>query len=141
MNQELSMNANKLVAFLQKPTSEFTKADIISFIQQNDIRMVNFMYPAGDGRLKTLNFVINNQAYLEAILTCGERVDGSSLSLLSKREVVIFMLFLGFVQHLLIRLLKYLRCLSFVLSSIRMENRWKVHRNIRFIKRAKHLRT
>lgn len=73
------MNANKLVAFLQKPTSEFTKADIISFIQQNDIRMVNFMYPAGDGRLKTLNFVINNQAYLEAILTCGERVDGSSL--------------------------------------------------------------
>ena len=66
MNQELSMNANKLVAFLQKPTSEFTKADIISFIQQNDIRMVNFMYPAGDGRLKTLNFVINNQQILDA---------------------------------------------------------------------------
>jgi glutamine synthetase len=41
--------------------------------------MVNFMYPAGDGRLKTLNFVITNEAYLEAILTCGERVDGSSL--------------------------------------------------------------
>ena len=57
------------MAFLQKTTSEFTKADIISFIQQKDIRMVNFMYPAGDGRLKTLNFVINNQAYLEAILT------------------------------------------------------------------------
>ena len=35
MNQNLSMNANQLVAFLQKPTSEFTKADIISFIQQN----------------------------------------------------------------------------------------------------------
>ena len=79
MNYDLSMNANQLVAFLQKQTSEFTKADIISFIQQKDIRMVNFMYPAGDGRLKTLNFVINNQAYLEAILTCGERVDGSSL--------------------------------------------------------------
>ena len=44
MNQDLSMNANQLVAFLQKPTSEFTKADIISFIQQKDIRMVNFMY-------------------------------------------------------------------------------------------------
>ena len=26
MNQDLSMNANQLVAFLQKPTSEFTKA-------------------------------------------------------------------------------------------------------------------
>lgn len=57
----------------------FTKEDIISFIQQNDIRMVNFMYPAGDGRLKTLNFVITDLAYLNAILTCGERVDGSSL--------------------------------------------------------------
>ena len=79
MNQDLSMNANQLVAFLQKPASEFTKADIISFIRQNGIRMVNFMYPAGDGRLKTLNFVITNEAYLEAILTCGERVDGSSL--------------------------------------------------------------
>ncbi len=79
MNQKLSMSANKLVAFLQKPSSEFTKEDIISFIQQNDIRMVNFMYPAGDGRLKTLNFVITDLAYLNAILTCGERVDGSSL--------------------------------------------------------------
>ena len=141
MNQELSMNANKLVAFLQKPTSEFTKADIISFIQQNDIRMVNFMYPAGDGRLKTLNFVINNQAYLEAILTCGERVDGSSLFSFIEAGSSDLYAFLGFAQHLLIRLLRYLRCLSFALSSIRMENRWKVHRNIRFIKRAKHLRT
>ena len=79
MNQELSMNANLVVASLQKPASEFTKADIIGFIRQNGIRMVNFVYPAGDGRLKTLNFVITNEAYLEAILTCGERVDGSSL--------------------------------------------------------------
>lgn len=73
------MNANPLVAFLQKPSSEFTKEDIILFIQRNDIRMVNFMYPAGDGRLKTLNFVITDLDYLNAILTCGERVDGSSL--------------------------------------------------------------
>ncbi len=41
--------------------------------------MVNFMYPAADGRLKTLNFVITNEEYLNSILTCGERVDGSSL--------------------------------------------------------------
>jgi len=79
MNQELLMNANQLVAFFQKPASEFTKEDIITYIRKNDIRMVKFMYPAGDGRLKTLNFVINNLAYLDAILTCGERVDGSSL--------------------------------------------------------------
>ncbi|WP_294593508.1 glutamine synthetase family protein [uncultured Bacteroides sp.] len=77
--QDLSMTANKLVAALQKPASEFTKADIISYIKENEISMVNFMYPAADGRLKTLNFVINDEAYLDAILTCGERVDGSSL--------------------------------------------------------------
>lgn len=79
MNQELLMSPNRLVTFLQKPAAEFTKADIINYIQQNEIRMVNFMYPAADGRLKTLNFVINNASYLDAILTCGERVDGASL--------------------------------------------------------------
>ena len=79
MNKELSMNPNQLAAFIGKPCEEFTKADIVRYIQENGIRMVNFMYPAGDGRLKTLNFVINNLAYLDAILTCGERVDGSSL--------------------------------------------------------------
>ncbi len=79
MNQELLMSPNRLVTFLQKPAAEFTKADIINYIQQNEIRMVNFMYPAADGRLKTLNFVINNASYLDAIPTCGERVDGSSL--------------------------------------------------------------
>ena len=79
MTRELELNPNKVVAFLGKPAKEFTKADIVRYISENGIRMVNFMYPAGDGRLKTLNFVINNAAYLDAILTCGERVDGSSL--------------------------------------------------------------
>ena len=79
MNRELALNPTKVVAFLGKPAREFTKADIINYITENGIRMVNFMYPAGDGRLKTLNFVINNAAYLDTILTCGERVDGSSL--------------------------------------------------------------
>ena len=79
MNKELSLSPNKVMAYLGKSNKEFTKTDIIRYIKENDIRMVNFMYPAGDGRLKTLNFVINNEEYLETILTCGERVDGSSL--------------------------------------------------------------
>lgn len=79
MNPEISLNPNKVVTYLQKPCREFTKADIMKYIKENDVRMVNFMYPAGDGRLKTLNFVINNEAYLDTLLTCGERVDGSSL--------------------------------------------------------------
>jgi len=79
LNPQLAMNANPVVAFLKKDPKQFTKADIIRFIQENDIQMVNFMYPGGDGKLKTLNFVITNLEYLDTILTCGERVDGSSL--------------------------------------------------------------
>ena len=78
-NNHLILNANPIVAFLKKPSAEFTKADIIDYMAKNDIRMVNFMYPGGDGRLKTLNFVVNDLDYLDTILSCGERVDGSSL--------------------------------------------------------------
>lgn len=76
---KFSLNKNPLVRFLQKPSEEFTKADIIRYVKASDIQMINFMYPAGDGRLKTLNFVINDETYLYSILTSGERVDGSSL--------------------------------------------------------------
>ena len=72
-------NANPLVGFLQKPAEKFTKSDIIKYVRENQIRMVNFMYPGGDVKLKTLNFVVTNLQYLDTILTCGERVDGSSL--------------------------------------------------------------
>ncbi|KAK8861059.1 hypothetical protein M9Y10_012752 [Tritrichomonas musculus] len=78
-NKEIALHKNDLVNYLHKPSREFTKVDIIDFICNNGIEMVNFMYPAGDCRLKTLNFVINDLAYLETILTLGERVDGSSL--------------------------------------------------------------
>ena len=56
-----------------------TKADVIRFVKENGIEMIDFMYPAGDGRIKTLNFVISDDEYLDNILTFGERVDGSSL--------------------------------------------------------------
>jgi len=79
MNQQISLNPNNLVQFLQKRPQEFRKSDIIRYVKENDIQMINFMYPADDNRLKTLNFVINSEEYLESILTYGERVDGSSL--------------------------------------------------------------
>lgn len=78
-NPIIQMNANRVVAFLQKEPRQFTKADIIRFVRENDIRMLNFMYPGGDGKLKTLNYVVTNLDYLDTVLTCGERVDGSSL--------------------------------------------------------------
>ena len=68
-----------LVDEIGKSPRDFTKKDIVKFIRDNEIRHINFQYPAGDGRLKTLNFVINDGDYLEEILSCGERVDGSSL--------------------------------------------------------------
>lgn len=79
MNNKIKLTRNPLVKHLQKLPADFTRQDIIDFIESNDIEMVNFMYPAGDGRLKTLNFVINSLEYLTSILTTGERVDGSSL--------------------------------------------------------------
>lgn len=79
MNSEIRLCPNKLVQYLQKTPDQFRKSDIIRYIKENDIQMVNFMYPADDNRLKTLNFVINSEEYLNSILSFGERVDGSSL--------------------------------------------------------------
>lgn len=79
MNTQQSFSPNQVEAYLGKACETFTKADIIRFVIENDIRMINFMYPAGDGRLKTLNFVLNSLEHLDSILSCGERVDGSSL--------------------------------------------------------------
>lgn len=74
-----SLCANAVVRYLQKDAGEITREDLMRFATENGIRMLNFMYPAEDGRLKTLNFVINSEEYLQTILTFGERVDGSSL--------------------------------------------------------------
>lgn len=72
-------SANKLEALLGKSARLFTKEDIIQAVDNLEIEMINFMYPGGDGRLKTLNFMLHSREYLETILTSGERVDGSSL--------------------------------------------------------------
>jgi glutamine synthetase len=78
-NSLTEMNPNSLVQYLNKPSEEFTKADLIRYIDDHNIAMINFRYTGGDGRLKTLNFVINSREHLDNILTTGERVDGSSL--------------------------------------------------------------
>ncbi len=78
-NKRTMMNPNPLVQYLNKPAEEFTREDLILYIEDHNIEMVNFRYPGQDGRLKTLNFVINSREHLEEILTMGERVDGSSL--------------------------------------------------------------
>lgn len=78
-DSQIAMNPNQIVQYLEKPAREFTKQDLIKFIEGNNIGSVNFRYMGGDGRLKTLNFVINNKTQLDRLLSAGERVDGSSL--------------------------------------------------------------
>ncbi|MDD3621553.1 MAG: glutamine synthetase family protein [Methanofollis sp.] len=78
-DSEILMNPNDLVRFLKKPSSEFTKDDIIRFCYENGIEMVNFRYAAEDGKLKTLNFIISSKEHLDTILSDGERVDGSNI--------------------------------------------------------------
>jgi glutamine synthetase len=78
-NSDILLNPNELVQFLKKPAQDFTRDDIIRFIEAKGISMVNFRYIAEDGKLKTLNFVPFSRDHLESILTAGERVDGSSL--------------------------------------------------------------
>ena len=56
------MSTNKIAQFLEKPPKEFTKQDLIKFIEAKNIEMLNFRYVGGDGRLKILNFVIASKA-------------------------------------------------------------------------------
>jgi glutamine synthetase len=79
MNSNFHFNLNPLVRFLEKPAGEFSREDLIRFCEAHKVQTLNFRYIAGDGRLKTLNFVITSRTHLEDILTFGERVDGSSL--------------------------------------------------------------
>lgn len=73
------LSSNPLVRYFEKPSEYFTKADLIRYVIDNDIKLLNFHYVAQDGRIKTLNFVINNLEHLKTVLCSGERVDGSSL--------------------------------------------------------------
>ena len=73
---EILMTPNWMVKHLKKPAQEFTKYDIIKFMDDHNIEMLNFRYVGEDGKLKTLNFVITSKDYLESILSTGERVDG-----------------------------------------------------------------
>ncbi|MBU44784.1 MAG: glutamine synthetase [Spirochaetaceae bacterium] len=75
----VQMSMNPLVESLQKPATDFTRQDIIRYINEHGIQMLNFRYVGGDGKLKTLNFVVTDREYLESVLATGERVDGSSL--------------------------------------------------------------
>ncbi|MDD5507730.1 MAG: glutamine synthetase family protein [Bacteroidales bacterium] len=79
MENNFALSPNPLVQYLDKPAEQFTKADLIRYIEENGIELINFRYAGGDGRLKELNFVVTSAEQIDQILSMGERVDGSSL--------------------------------------------------------------
>jgi len=55
------------------------KEEILKFISNNHIRILNLCHIPEDGRMKTLSFSIANKDRASEILDFGERVDGSNL--------------------------------------------------------------
>ena len=67
LSPAVAFHPNPIVQYFGKPASEFTREDIIEYIEKYGVRMLNFRYTGEDGRLKMLNFVINNKKHLEEI--------------------------------------------------------------------------
>jgi glutamine synthetase len=55
------------------------KGEIVKFISEKDIKILNLCHIPEDGRLKTLSFSIADRDRVSQILEFGERVDGSNL--------------------------------------------------------------
>ncbi len=58
---------------------EVQKKDILNYIEKNEIEILNLCYIGGDSRLKSLSFSTLNAHHLNAVLSSGERIDGSSI--------------------------------------------------------------
>ncbi len=141
MKDIFTLNPNPLTRFLEKPNQDFTKSDLIRFIESNGIEMINFHYAGADGRLKTLSFVIGSRKHLDSILSAGERVDGSNLfpnyvKAGSSDLYVIPRYRATFVNHFQ----RFLRWISFVHIMIRMGYLLKIHPNTSLKNRTRYSR-
>jgi glutamine synthetase len=76
---DFNLTANQLERYLKKPSDEFTIEDIINYVFEKDIEMINFRYLSGDEKLKTLNFVVTGRTELHNVLKYGERVNGNTV--------------------------------------------------------------
>lgn len=79
MSDPFQKTVSKLMQYLDKDPADFTRRDLMKFIENNNIRMIKFRYIGDEGKLKTLNFIIHSKHQLDRLLSMGERVDGSSL--------------------------------------------------------------
>lgn len=55
------------------------KEDIVRFVAEKNVKLLNLCHIPEDGRLKTLSFAAPDGDHVRKILEYGERVDGSSL--------------------------------------------------------------
>lgn len=78
-DQQPHNDIRPLVRRIGKLPGAWQRADLTRVCLEDDIRMLVLHYPAIDGKLKELRVPVNNRAYLDRILSAGERVDGSSL--------------------------------------------------------------
>jgi glutamine synthetase len=70
---------NKLERLLGKPASAWAVEDLLRLCREQNIQMLSLMHVGGDGWLKTLDFVPQDETHFRNILAGGERADGSSL--------------------------------------------------------------
>ncbi|MDH5783049.1 MAG: glutamine synthetase beta-grasp domain-containing protein, partial [Candidatus Bathyarchaeota archaeon] len=55
------------------------KEDVLRFISEKGVKILNLCHIPEDGRLKTLSFSASDKKQVQEVLEFGERVDGSSL--------------------------------------------------------------
>ncbi|MBW2526413.1 MAG: glutamine synthetase [Deltaproteobacteria bacterium] len=68
-----------LSRFLDRPPSDFRRADLLKVVAEYGIERFSFHYTGMDNQLKELKLPFSDLAQAERILAAGERVDGSSL--------------------------------------------------------------
>jgi len=74
-----TLPANRLARLLGLAPFEWTLDDLVDLFADRRLRLVSLMHVGGDGWLKALDFVPRDLGHLRAVLSCGERADGSSL--------------------------------------------------------------
>ena len=71
--------AGRLMRMIGKPRSEWTVSDMVKVVRDHGIRLVTLLHVGGEGGLKALDFAPRDEQHLRAVLTAGERADGSSI--------------------------------------------------------------
>jgi glutamine synthetase len=79
MAQSREQSEHGVARYLDREPADITREDLVRYIREKEVQFVQFRHVGGDGRLKTLSFVVQSKGQLDRLLAEGERVDGSSL--------------------------------------------------------------